>query len=318
MTPGIPVLVTSVKGVASGIKQFALSRRDGAPLPAYSGGSHVVVSLHGVDRVHHNAYSLMGDPSERDIYQIAVRRHRTSRGGSQLLHDQIDAGMQLAISPPLNLFPIARLGRMHILIAGGIGVTPILAQAHDLVRLRAAFEIHYAFRSPDQAAYADVLEGLAGRNVRLYCGARGDRIEFPALLADRPLGTHLYICGPAGFIDAARTAARALGWTAGHIHSEQFLAPPSGSAFEVRLARTGKRIDVAPASSLLEAIEQAGVTAPQSCRGGACGQCETEVLDADGEIVHHDVFLSDADKASGRKIMLCVSRLQGRRIVLNL
>jgi ferredoxin-NADP reductase len=318
MTAGIPVLVTAVKDVASGIKQFALSRPDGAALPSYSGGSHVVVSLHGTDRVHRNPYSLMGDPLERETYQIAVRRHNTSRGGSQLLHDQIDVGTQLAISPPLNLFPIARLARKHILMAAGIGVTPIIAQAHDLVRLRAPFEIHYAFRSPDQGVYADVLEGLAGRNVRLYCSARGDRLEFAALLADQPLGTHLYICGPAAFIDAARRAARALGWTASHIHSEQFLAPPSGSAFEARLARTGKRIDVAPESSLLEAIEQAGVTAPQSCRGGACGQCETEVLEADGEIVHHDVFLSDADKASGRKIMLCVSRLQGRRIVLNL
>jgi ferredoxin-NADP reductase len=310
--------VGAVSEVVPGIKQFSLSRLDGAPLPAYSGGSHVVVTLPGIDRVHRNSYSLLGDPLHRDAYRIAVRHHAQSRGGSRLLHDQVEVGTELAISHPLNLFPIARHGRKHILIAGGIGVTPVLAQAHDLARLRVPFEIHYAFRSPEQAAYVDVLEELAGERLHRYCAARGDRIDFSNALADQPLGTHLYVCGPAAFIDAARSAARTLGWTPSHIHSEQFLSPPSGSAFEVRLARSGKRIAVAPDLSLLEAIEQAGVVAPQSCRGGACGQCETEVLEADGEIVHHDVYLSDADKAAGRKIMLCVSRLQGRHIVLNL
>ncbi|MEO8752440.1 MAG: PDR/VanB family oxidoreductase [Casimicrobiaceae bacterium] len=318
MSASIAVRVSAVSEVAPGIKQFSLSRPDGAPLPPYSGGSHVVVTLRGVDRVHRNPYSLLGDPLHRDTYRIAVRHHTQSRGGSRVLHEAVAVGTELAISHPLNLFPIARLGRKHILIAGGIGVTPVLAQAHDLARLRAPFEIHYAFRSPEQAAYADVLEGLAGERLHRYCAARGDRIDFAKVLAEQPLGTHLYVCGPAAFIDAARSAARTLGWTPSHIHSEQFLSPPSGSAFEVRLARSGKRIDVAPDLSLLEAIEQAGVTAPQSCRGGACGQCETEVLESDGQIVHHDVYLSDADKAAGRKIMLCVSRLQGRYIVLNL
>lgn len=319
MTTDIPVLVQAVSEVVPGIKQFSLRRTDGGALPPYSGGSHVVVTLRGAgQRLHRNAYSLMGDPQQHDTYQIAVRRHTQSRGGSRLLHDTVGVGTALTISHPLNLFPLARLGRKHILVAGGIGVTPILAHAHDLVRIGAPFEVHYVFRSPDQAAYADTLEGLAGQYLRRYCTALGDRIDFATLLADQPLGTHLYICGPAAFIDAGRAAARALGWTPSHIHSEQFLAPPPGSAFEAVLARSGKHIEVAPETSLLEAIEQAGVAAPQSCRGGACGQCETHVLEADGQIVHHDVFLSDADKAAGHKIMLCVSRLQGRRIVLNL
>jgi dimethylamine monooxygenase subunit B len=318
MTLAIPVFVNAVSEVAPGIRQFSLSRADGGPLPPYSGGSHVVVSLQGIDRVHRNSYSLMGDPAQRDTYQIAVRRHANSRGGSLLLHDKVRIGTALAISCPANLFPIARLGRKHILVAGGIGVTPILAQARDLVRLRAPLEIHYAFRSTDQAAYADVLEGLASRHFHRYCSALGDRIDFATLLGGQPLGTHLYVCGPPGLIDAARAAARKMGFSSSHVHSERFLSPPAGSAFEACLARAGKRINVAPETSLLEAIEQAGVAAPQSCRGGACGQCETEVLEADGQILHHDVFLSDSDKAGGHKIMLCVSRLQGRRIVLNL
>lgn len=318
MSASIAVQVSTVSEVVPGIKQFSLSRPDGAPLPAYSGGSHVVVTLPGVDRAHRNSYSLMGDPLHTDCYRIAVRRHAKSRGGSRLLHDQVRVGTTLAISHPLNLFPIARLARKHMLIAGGIGVTPIIAQAHDLARLGAEFEIHYAFRAPDQAAYADVLENLAGTRLHRYCTAFGDRIDFRSMLADQPLGTHLYVCGPVNFIDAARSAARAHGWPSSHIHSEQFLSPPAGSAFEVHLARSGRRIDVASDVSLLEAIEQAGVMAPQSCRGGACGQCETEVMQADGKIMHHDVWLSASDKAAGRKIMLCVSRLQGRRLVLNL
>lgn len=319
MTADIPVLVRAVSEVVPGIKQFSLGRTDGAALPPYSSGSHIVVTLHGTGgRLHRNAYSLMGDPLHRETYRIAVRRHGQSRGGSRLLHDAAEAGTALTISHPLNLFPLARLGRKHILIAGGIGVTPILAHARDLVRLGAPFEVHYAFRAPEQAAYADLLEDLAGPRLRRYCTALGERIEAAALLADQPLGTHLYVCGPAALIDAVRAGARALGWSASHIHSEQFLAPPPGSAFEALLARSGKRVQVAPETSLLEAIERAGVTAPQSCRGGACGQCETEVLQADGQIAHHDVFLSAEERASGHKIMLCVSRLEGRRIVLNL
>ncbi len=319
MSAEIPVLVREISEVVPGVRQFALARSDAAPLPSYSAGSHVVVTLRGPDqRLHRNAYSLMGDPLERDCYRIAVRRHAQSRGGSRLLHDSVQAGARLAISHPLNLFPLARLGRRHLLIAGGIGVTPILAHARDLVRLGAPFEVHYAYRSPEQSAFADVLEALAGQRLHRYCSARGERIDQTALLADQPLGTHLYVCGPGPLIDGVRAAARALGWSASHIHSEQFLAPPPGSAFEAMLARSGKTVAVAPETSLLEAIEQAGVIAPQSCRGGACGQCETEVLEAEGRIEHHDVFLSAAERASGRKIMLCVSRLQGRRIVLNL
>jgi ferredoxin-NADP reductase len=318
MSATITVQVSAISEVVPGVKQFSLSRPDGAPLPSYSGGSHIVVALTGVDRVHRNSYSLMGDPSLTDSYRIAVRRHAKSRGGSRFLHDQIRVGTTLAISHPLNLFPIARLARKHILIAGGIGVTPIIAQAHDLARLGAVFEIHYAFRAPDQAAYTDVLENLAGAHLHRYCTAFAGRIDFHSILADQPLGTHLYVCGPANFIDAARSAARAHGWPSSHLHSEQFLSAPVGNAFEVLLARSDRRIDVAPDISLLEAIEAAGVTPAQSCRGGACGQCETEVIEADGKIMHHDVYLNASDKAAGRKIMLCVSRLQGRRLVLNL
>lgn len=314
----IPVRLAAIDPVAEDIRQFTLARADGEPLPPFSGGSHVVVTLPGEGRSHRNSYSLTGDPRDHDRYRIAVQRQPDSRGGSRFLHERARVGDQLTISPPANLFPIARLARKHILLAAGIGVTPILAQAHDLARLGATFEVHQVSRSPARAAYADALGRVAGARLHRHDTGTGRRPDLHRLLDDQPLGTHVYVCGPTGFIAAVRAAAKALGWTDRHVHSERFVAPAGGTAFEALLARANRRVTVAADTSLLEAIEQAGLNPPQLCRGGACGHCETAVLEADGRIEHRDFFLGAADRARGDRIMLCVSRLQGRRIVLDL
>jgi ferredoxin-NADP reductase len=318
VTERIPVVVTEVVPAAAGIREFVLARQDGESLPAFSGGSHVIVHMHAGSRRHSNPYSLMGDPADASHYRIAVQRQAQSRGGSAFLHDRVTAGHCLEISPPVNLFPVARLARHHVLFAGGIGVTPILAQCRDLRRLGLSFEVHHSYRTPELALRAEDLHGLAGGRYHRYCSAEGARLAFEAVLEAQPLGTHLYVCGPERFITAARSAALKLGWPAGSIHSEQFLAPPTGAPFEAHLARSGVVVSVPSDQSLLEAIEQAGVAARSLCRGGACGQCETGVLEVDGCIEHHDVFLSDADKAAGQRIMPCVSRIAGPRIVLDL
>ena len=142
-------------------------------------------------------------------------------------------------------------------------------------------------------------------------------IDLKALLKGQPLGTHIYICGPKGMIAWVRSTAEAMGWPSRAVHSEEFLAPPVGKPFEVELAASGKTITVGAAQSLLEAIEAAGVEAPYLCRGGACGQCETDVLGCDGHIEHNDHWLSDEQKASGKKIMPCVSRFGGKSLVLD-
>jgi ferredoxin-NADP reductase len=315
---GIPVVIRGIEEKAPGIKEFRLARSDGGELPAFAGGSHILVALPVHGKSHLNAYSLMGDPAETDAYRIAVRRMPESRGGSHFLHDQARPGQALAISHPVNLFSLARLGRKHLLVAGGIGVTPILAQARQLKRLGARFEVHYAYREPAQAAYAAQLKELAGDGAHFYCDSEGRFMDFKAMLSGQPLGTHVYVCGPEGLRESLFEAGRKLGWPASHLHYEQFVHALKGKPFRTVLKRSGKELTVSPDTSLLEAIEQAGVEAPYLCRGGACGQCETEVLEFDGELKHHDVYLSAQDKAGGRKIMPCVSRLDGKCLVLNL
>ena len=312
------VEIRRIRELAPGIREFSLSRTDGEDFPVYSGGSHIVLSLPLGERPHRNPYSLLGDPTVRDTWRVAVRKQEESRGGSRWLHEQAREGMRIDISAPVNLFPLIRTGRRHILVAGGIGITPILSQARELARLGADFEVHYAYRGPEYGVFSDELEALAPGRVHHYVQSRREQIEFGSLLAGRPLGTHFYICGPAGMVAASMNAGKSLGWPESHLHSEQFLAPTGGEPFDVKLALSGKAFTVPSDLSLLEAIEQQGVDAHYLCRGGACGQCELEVLGAEGELIHHDLSLSADERASGKKIMPCVSRLKGGCLTLNL
>jgi ferredoxin-NADP reductase len=225
--------------------------------------------------------------------------------------------MEMVISHPVNLFPLDRRARKHLMIAGGIGITPFLAQIAQAVALDQRFELHYAARSAALCAYGAALRERHPGRVTLYFDEDGQAIDLPALLAGQPIGTHLYVCGPKAMIAWVRRTAAAAGWPAAAVHHEEFLAPPPGVPFAVQLARSGRTLTVGPVQSLLEAIEAAGVAAPYLCRGGACGQCETDVLACDGRLLHNDHWLTEAQKASGKKIMPCVSRAEGRLLVLD-
>ncbi|WP_157265776.1 PDR/VanB family oxidoreductase [Azohydromonas aeria] len=318
MTAEIAVEIRALRDVAPDMREFTLAPVDGTELPPFSAGSHVVLSLPVGGRVLRNAYSLLGDPGRRDAWRIAVRRQPDSRGGSAWLHDHARAGQRLGLTPPMNLFALVRTARRHLLVAGGIGITPILSQVRELARLGADFEVHYAWRSPAHAAYRDELEALAGARVRHFDASRGERLDFPTLLAEQPLGTHLYVCGPASMVEDALAAGAALGWPATSLHSERFLAPAGGQPFDVRLARSGLRLTVPAEMSLLEALERHGAAVNSLCRGGACGQCETAVLEADGELLHRDLYLGEAERRAGRSILPCVSRFEGRCLTLDL
>jgi len=316
-TPKLDVTVAEVVEVNALIKRFRFVRADGGEMPPFSGGAHVVVEMddHGTRRL--NPYSLMSDPSDRSGYSISVRRDDVGRGGSLYLHTHVQAGMRMQISHPVNLFPVDARARKHLLLAGGIGITPFMSMMAQLQRQGQRFELHYAVRSPSLGAYCDHLTSIYGDRVHLYFDEAGQAVDLDTLLAGQPLGTHLYICGPKGMIAWAKARAEAAGWPANTVHSEEFLAPPVGNPFAVEFARSGKTVTVGAAQSILEAMEMAGVDAPYLCRGGACGQCETAVLACDGHIHHHDHWLSDEDKASNRKIMPCVSRFEGRSLVLD-
>jgi len=316
--PRIAVRVTEIVAVTPLVKQFRLERVDGAALPRFSGGAHIVIDMRHDGRIHRNAYSLMSPPDDTHAYAVSVRRDAEGRGGSRYFHDHLSPGMELEISHPVNLFPLAKRAAKHLFIAGGIGITPFLAMMAELATGGAAFALHYAARSRALVAFGPELTARYGSRVHLYHSEEGERIALAPLLSHQPLGTHLYVCGPARMIEAVLEAARALGWPEAQLHREHFLAPPSGEPYAVELARSGKTVAVGPLQSMLEAIEAAGVEAPYLCRGGACGQCETRVVHCDGVLLHADHVLSEADRASRTKVMPCVSRFSGQRLVLDL
>lgn len=313
----LKVRVAAVTPVNELITRFRFERLDGAPMPAFSGGAHTVVDMndHGTRRL--NPYSLMSDPADRSGYEISVRRDDAGRGGSLYLHRHVKPGMEMEISYPINLFPLDNRARKHLMIAGGIGITPFLAQIAQLSALGGRFELHYAARSRALGAYMDRLTAAHPAQVHCTFDDEKQMIDLPRVLSMQPLGTHLYVCGPKGMINWVLTTAAKMGWPAHALHHEEFLAPGTGAPFSVQLAASGKTITVGTAQSLLEAMEAAGVDAPYLCRGGACGQCETNVLACDGTILHRDHWLTPEDHAEGRKIMPCVSRFEGKTLVID-
>lgn len=313
------VRVAEVERVADEIKRFRLVDVTGASLPPFSAGSHVVVTMHdGNGRVWKNPYSLISPPSDTSGYEISVLRCASSRGGSVFMHERVAPGTELEISDPVNLFPVVGLGRKHILVAGGIGITPFLAMMKDLTARGADFELHYKVRSPARGAFCDALRQQYGERIHIYRSDQGETLPLETILSGQPLGTHMYVCGPAAMINWALHVGRAAGWPVENLHSEKFTAPPSGNAFTVKLARTGRDIMVGPQQSILEALEQNGIDAPCLCRGGACGQCETRVLSAEGGLQHNDHYLTEEEKASEEKVMICVSRVKGSSLTLDL
>ena len=312
------VRVAEVEPVASRIKRFRLVSADDTPLTQFSGGSHVTVCMNAKDRSFRNPYSLLSDPRDPSSYEIGVLRVPDSRGGSEYMHDRVSVGSELEISAPLNLFPPARMARKHILVAGGIGITPFMSMMSELDALGADFELHYGVRSLDEGAFCKLLQQRYGARVSIYAQDNNQLVPLERLLEAQPLGAHMYVCGPKPMIDWAIRTATLSGWPRENIHSEQFTAPPGGRPFVAKLNRSARDITVGGHQSILEALEQNGIEAPFLCRGGACGQCETSVVACDGVIEHNDHYLTEAEKAAGRKIMICVSRISGSAVTLDL
>lgn len=313
----IAVRVTEVTPLNELITRFRFERTDGGPMPMFSGGAHTVVEMKDGDVTRLNPYSLMSDPMDQSAYTISVRRDDEGRGGSLFLHNNVSVGDEMVISYPVNLFPLDLRAKKHLFFAGGIGITPFLSQIKQMERTGCKWELHFAARNAGLAAYADTLTEQYPHHVHVYYDDDNQRIALESLLDGQPLGTHIYVCGPKGMIDWVRKTAADLGWPREAVHHEEFLAPKPGKSFEVKLAVSNKVVQVGEHESLLEAIERAGVDAPYLCRGGACGQCETDVIDYDGTFIHHDHWLTEAEHASGDKIMPCVSRFQGKTLVLD-
>ena len=304
---------------AEGIAGIELADPSGKPLPPFAAGAHIDVMLRG-GLVRQ--YSLCNDPSETHRYRIAVQRATVSRGGSRAMHG-LREGDRVEVSLPRNHFALVPSAGRTLLFAGGIGITPILAMAEQLARAGTDFELHYCTRSRERTAFLDRISNsrFASRvHFHFSDGPAGSRFD-PSLAIGRPdAGTHLYVCGPAGYMDKIIGTAAQLGWQDTNVHREYFSGSAAhaetDTAFELKLARSGKVIHVAKGQTALDALQSCGVDVQVSCGEGTCGTCLTRVLE--GELDHRDVFLTAADRARNDRFLPCCSRAAGARLVLDL
>ncbi len=304
---------------AEGICSFELEPIGMPELPAFSAGAHIDVHVpSGPVR----QYSLCGDPDDRRSWRIGVLRDPASRGGSAGMHDAVQVGATLKVSAPRNLFALAPAPH-SVLVAGGIGVTPILAMARQLQRDGQPFELHYCARSRTRMAFRDeIAAGAFAERARLYCSDAADAAPFDAAAMCRaaPAGAHLYVCGPAGFMDHVLDAARAAGWADDRLHREHFAAAPQAAGgdqpFQLQLARAGQTLDVPAGTTALQVLLDHGIAMNYSCEAGVCGSCITPVLD--GTPDHRDSFLTDTERAACDQFTPCCSRAKTHTLVLDL
>ncbi len=304
---------------AQDIARFELVAMDGGALPAFTAGAHVSVHL-GSGLIRH--YSLCNSPEETHRYVLGVLRERSGRGGSACMHDEIHEGATLQIGLPRNQFVLDEHAGFSLLLAGGIGITPLLAMAERLRVLGKPFDLRYCNRSRERAAFLDRLDSAAfGQCARLHCddGGGAGPLNLDDVLQDTRRDAHIYVCGPGGFIDHVLDRARAAGWAQPALHSERFTADvtsqaPGSTAFEVQVGRAGPVIPVAADQSVVAALHLHGIEIAMSCEQGVCGTCLTRVLE--GEVEHRDSYLTDAERAQGDIFLPCCSRARSARLVI--
>lgn len=315
----LDVSVIEIESITAQVKRFTLADRQGRLLPAFSGGSHIIVQMQDGDQRYSNAYSLLSSPFELEHYQIAVRRESPSKGGSNFMHDRLKVGDRLTISSPNNLFALVTAAKQHILIAGGIGITPFMAQLYELQRSGQRYHLHYCFHDQQQNAFQpQLMQSAFAEHISYHDSSRNGRLDLARMLADIEPGSHIYVCGPAALNQAVYQVATALGIDAGQLHSEAFAAEDTtGGAFTLVLARSGIELAVAEDMTILQALENSKAAKVEClCREGICGTCETRIIE--GEADHRDQYLSNEERNAQQTILVCCSRAKGKRLVLDL
>lgn len=307
--------VESARRAAEDIRALRLVSADGAALPPFTAGAHLSVHGQRVDGTPAvRAYSLVGDAACTDHYEIGVLRE--GHGGvSDWLHT-LQAGDTVDAESPRNDFPLVPHAAEHLLLAGGIGITPLLSMAATLARQGAPFRLIVLARSRQRLAFADRLAALPAAEVHL--GGEGSRVDLDALFRTLGRGTHAYLCGPERLLAAALAAARAAGFPPGQVHTERFGSPRSGQdrPFEVELAASRMTFTVAPGQTILGRALEAGLFPGHDCRRGECGTCLTRVVA--GKPDHRDAVQTDAERASDMFMTICCSRAKSERLVLDL
>lgn len=316
----LSVRVAAKHAEATDICSFELVATDGHALPAFTAGSHVDVQIReGLVR----QYSLANNPSERHRYVLGVLREAASRGGSMAMHDTVSVGDVLRISSPKNHFALHPDARRSLLFAGGVGVTPILSMAEHLHDAGADFAMHYCSRSPSRTAFLARIKSspLASRvQVHHDDGPDMHKLDLASALGPVSGGTHIYVCGPGGFMDVVLAGARAAGWPPLQLHAEFFSGQAqddSGNApFDVKLASSGRVITIPADKSIAQTLAEAGIDIPTSCEQGVCGTCLTRVIA--GQPDHRDAYLTAEERDRNDQLLPCCSRARSPQLVLDL
>lgn len=305
-----------------GIKGFELVSPSGGALPGFSAGAHVVIHLpNGLTR----QYSMCNDPADTHRYELGVLQAGNGRGGSAFMHTGVKAGDLLTIDAPRNNFELRQDAENYILIAGGIGITPLLAMARQLNRLGRSYRLFYCTRSAETTAYRELLAtpDFAGKVTFVHDGGDPKNgLDVVSVLRDVSPKARIYCCGPSGLMAAVKAAASH--WPTDRVHFEAFSADPSAKPvasgddqdFEIELASSGKVLTVAADTSILEVLRDVGIAIPSACEEGICGTCIVTVLA--GEPDHRDQILTDEEKAAGNCITVCCSRSLSPRLKLDL
>ena len=318
MSPTLQVFVRSITLEAAGVLSFDLRPVGDVALPAFSAGAHIDVHLGGgVIR----SYSLLNSQDERHRYVIAVQREEQGRGGSRAMHD-LRVGQQVAIAGPRNNFALTESAPHSVLVAGGIGITPLWSMVQRLQALGRSWELHYCVRTRAQAALLEQIEALpAAARGRVHLNfdhePGGRMLDLAQLASAHPAGTHFYCCGPTAMLEAFQRA------TAGRprecVHLEYFASPneaATAGGFTIQLARRGQSLPVPEGRSILQTLLDAGIDVPYSCMDGICGSCEVRVIA--GEPEHRDLVLSPEQQAANKTMMICCSGSKTETLVLDL
>ncbi len=318
--------VTDIRDLTSSIRMYELKSAKGGDLPAFEAGAHIDFKLpNGLVR----SYSLANDPKERDRYVTAILKDVKGQGGSVWMHDNVKVGDVLTASAPLQNFPLVEDAANSVLLAGGIGITPMLAMGYRLKALGRKLHLHYCTRSPEDTAFMDEVKRVFGKDVTFYHdgGDPSKGIKLNEVFKDYAPGTHLYVCGPGGLLNAVRQAVGH--WPDGTVHFELFASAKTAEqvaadavrenfAFEVELKRSGVTLTIPADRSILDVMIEEGFGVPYACEEGWCGACVIPMLG--GRADHRDEVLSDAEKAANTKIQVCISRaaVPGEKLVLDM
>jgi phthalate 4,5-dioxygenase reductase component len=311
----MPLRVTRNDKIADGIHLIEFRDPGGQPLPQFTAGAHITIRVpNGMLR----KYSLCNDPAERNVYQVAVKREANGRGGSSNLIDKVKAGDEIMVAPPINDFALPQRAQDFLFIAGGIGITPIMAMIREVQAQGKRFRLFYCTRSPETTAFTEELAApeFAGKvTIHHDHGDPTCSLDLKPILAERRNREHLYCCGPRPLMEAVRRMTDH--WSSTAVHFEAFSEAETHKAddkpFRVRLARTGKVVEVPVTKTILEVLCENGLDVPSSCETGTCGTCRTKMLAGEGD--HRDLVLAEHERAD--TIMICVSRAKSDDITID-